>query len=146
MPQDVLDGLAALPAGGAYAGDLAGRLADALARGAMKLATHWAYTTSLFYYQMPDDLAESLAAVDLVLVKGDANYRRLLGDAHWPPATPFAQTVSYYPAPLVALRTFKSELVVGLGAGEAERLAAEDRDWLVNGKRGVIQAWLARAK
>jgi uncharacterized protein with ATP-grasp and redox domains len=145
MPQDVLDGLAALPAGGAHAGDLAGRLADALARGAMKLATHWAYTTSLFYYQMPEDLADSLAAVDLVLVKGDANYRRLLGDAHWPPTTRFTQAVSYYPAPLVALRTLKSELVVGLEAGEAERLAAADRDWLVNGKRGVIQARLARA-
>jgi len=75
-----------------------------------------------------------------VIVKGDANYRRLLGDAHWPPTTPFAQATAYFPAALVALRTLKGEIIVGLREGEAERLTAEDPAWLVNGQRGVIQA------
>lgn len=140
MPADVLDGLKALPAGGRHAADLARRLADALVAGRLRMSAHWAYATSLFYFELPDDLNADLAAADLVLVKGDANYRRLLGDAHWPPTTPFAHVVDYFPTALVALRTLKAELIVGLRPGQAEALAATDRDWLVNGRRGVIQA------
>ena len=102
-------------------------------------ATHWFYTTSLFYFQLPGDLLAELANATLVIVKGDANYRRLLGDAHWPAMTPFAQAVSYFPAPVVALRTREGEIITGLAEGQAERLAAEDAAWLVNGQRGVIQ-------
>jgi hypothetical protein len=57
---------------------------------------------------------------------------------------PFADAVSYFPAPLVALRTLKGEIITGLAPGQTERLAAEDPAWLVNGRRGVIQARLAR--
>lgn len=142
MPQDVWDGLAALPAGGPHAAALAGRLNAALAAGRLRLATHWAYATSLFYFELPDDLRTDLAGAGLVLVKGDANYRRLLGDAHWPPVTPFSHATGYFPAPLAALRTLKGELIVGLQPGQAEALAAEDPAWLVNGRRGVIQAHL----
>lgn len=140
MPADVWDGLNALPAGGRHAAELARRLAAALAAGRLRMSAHWAYATSLFYFELPDDLNADLAAADLVLVKGDANYRRLLGDAHWPPTTPFAEAVDYFPTALVALRTLKAELIVGLRPGQAEALAAADRDWLVNGRRGVIQA------
>jgi hypothetical protein len=80
--------------------------------------------------------------MDLVIIKGDANYRRLLGDAHWPYTTPFAYATRYFPSPLVALRTLKAEIIVGLRPGEAEQLQAEDPAWLVNGKRGIIQARL----
>lgn len=140
MPQDVRDGLAALAGGGPHAAALAGRLHAALSAGRLRLATHWAYATSLFYFELPADLRAELAGADLVVVKGDANYRRLLGDAHWPPTTPFAEAVADFPAPLVALRTLKGELIVGLRPGQAEALAAEDAAWLVNGRRGVIQA------
>lgn len=144
LPQDVRDGLAALPAGGPHAAALAERLNAAFASpdaaGRLRLATHWASATSLFYFELPDDLRADLARAGLVVVKGDANYRRLLGDAHWPPATPFAQAVAYFPAPLAALRTLKGELIVGLQPGQAAALAAEDPAWLVNGRRGVIQA------
>jgi hypothetical protein len=50
--------------------------------------------------------------------------------------------VADFPAPLVTLRTLKAEVVVGLPPGMAERLQAEDARWLVNGRRGVIQARL----
>lgn len=140
MPQDARDGLAALAGGGPHAAELAGRLRAALSTGRLRLATHWAYATSLFYFELPDDLRAELAGADLVVVKGDANYRRLLGDAHWPPTTPFARAVAGFPAPLVALRTLKGELIVGLHPGQAEAVAAEDAAWLVNGRRGVIQA------
>jgi len=146
MKEDVMAGLAALPAGGAAAGRLAHGLEEHLAAGRLRLTAHWAYASSLFFFELPEDLRADLAGMDLVLVKGDANYRRLVGDCHWPPATVFAHVTRYFPAPLAALRTFKAELVVGLVPGEAERLAAEDPDWRINGRRGVIQANLAAGR
>ena len=47
-----------------------------------------------------------LAEADVVLAKGDANYRRALGDAHWPWTPPLADVVSYFPTPIVFLRTW----------------------------------------
>jgi hypothetical protein len=139
---DVMDALRVLAAAGAAAGALAGRIRDALRQGRLVLDTHWAYASSLQFFELPPDLLDALATFDLVLTKGDANYRRLVGDAHWPATTPFADTARYFPAPVAALRTLKSELIVGLPPGAAEHLAAEDPKWLVNGKRGVIQARL----
>jgi uncharacterized protein with ATP-grasp and redox domains len=140
LPGDVREGLDALAAGPRHGAELAARLMVHLDAGRLQLRTHWFYTTSLFYFQSPADLQAELATAGLVVVKGDANYRRLFGDAHWPTTTPFAAASAYFPAPLLALRTLKSEIILGLQAGEAERLNAQDPDWLVNGQRGVIQA------
>ena len=142
MAEDVWAGLAALETAGGPARGLAQRLRAQLARNDLHLVSHWHYGTSLFFFQLPEDLRAMLAGADLVVVKGDANYRRLLGDAHWPPTTPFEQATRYFPARLVALRTLKAELIAGLRPGEAERLGVEDPAWLVNGRRGVVQARL----
>jgi uncharacterized protein with ATP-grasp and redox domains len=141
MIRDLADGTDALAAAGDQAAQkLARRVDGHIVAGELILKTHWFNASSLFYCQLPDDLAADLAGMDLVLVKGDANYRRLLGDAHWPPAMPFADAVAYFPAPVAALRTLKGEIIVGLAPGRAEGLAGEDPAWLVNGQRGVIQA------
>jgi hypothetical protein len=140
--RDVFAGLEALEKTDGAAWGLVQRLRANLASGRLRLFTHWHYGTSLFYFQLPEDLRGVLSGMDLVVVKGDANYRRLLGDAHWPPTTSFSQATGYFPAPLVALRTLKAEIIVGLRPGVAERLQAEDPSWLVNGKRGVVQASL----
>jgi uncharacterized protein with ATP-grasp and redox domains len=142
MFQDVFAGLEALEGTDGATWGLVRRLRANLASGRLRLFTHWHYGTSLFYFQLPEELRAILSGMDLVVVKGDASYRRLLGDAHWPPTTSFAQATCYFPAPLVALRTLKAEIIVGLRSGEAERLQTEDPAWLVNGKRGVVQASL----
>ncbi len=142
MPKDVFDGIIALESGGEAAIDLARRLSEHIGSGRLCLFSHWFYTTSLFYYQLPADLRDLLATMDLVLVKGDANYRRLHGDAHWPFTTPFAQVLAYFPAPMVALRTLKGQHVLGLQAEQIERLSDEDSEWMVIGRRGVIQSCL----
>jgi uncharacterized protein with ATP-grasp and redox domains len=139
MPADLVDGLDALLAAGGAGAKLARRVDGHLTAGALSVSTHWFNASSLFHYELPDDLYAGLSAADLVIVKGDANYRRLLGDAHWPFTTPFADVVGYFPAPVVSLRTLKSEVAVGLATGQAERLAGEDPAWLVNGRRGLIQ-------
>jgi uncharacterized protein with ATP-grasp and redox domains len=142
MIQDLADGLDALALTGGIAEKLARRVDGHITSGELILKTHWFNASSLFYSQMPADLRAELARMDLVLVKGDANYRRLLDDAHWPPTTAYADALAYFPAPVAAFRTLKGEIIVGLTPGQTERLAEEDPAWLVNGQRGVIQARL----
>jgi hypothetical protein len=90
-------------------------------------------------WAMPDDLRILLAEADVVLAKGDANYRRALGDAHWPFTTPLADVVSYFPAPMVFLRTCKAEVIAGLSNAQVRELQQRDPAWLTNGEWGVIQ-------
>jgi uncharacterized protein with ATP-grasp and redox domains len=115
------------------------RLATWMSNGRFILSDHPFWVTGFFFRSMPDDLRAVLARAALVISKGDANYRRLVGDCHWQPTTSVASIVDYFPAPIVALRTLKAELIVGLRDGEAERLSALDPTWRVNGKRGVVQ-------
>ncbi|MDW8317831.1 MAG: damage-control phosphatase ARMT1 family protein [Anaerolineae bacterium] len=142
MARDVAAGLTALAGGGPRAQQLSQRLWAQLDAGRLRLTTHWFYASSLFYAEAPDDWRQAVAGYDLAIVKGDANYRRLVGDRHWPHTTPFADVVAHFPAPVVALRTFKAELAVGLQPGQAEQQAARDPQWLVNGRCAVIQARL----
>jgi uncharacterized protein with ATP-grasp and redox domains len=107
--------------------------------GRFQLHTHPFWTSPYPLWHMPDELRRLFAASHLVICKGDANYRRALGDAHWPYTTLFADIVSYFPAPIVFLRTCKSEVLAGLTAGQVEELAAIEPDWVTNGKWGVIQ-------
>ena len=65
-----------------------------------------------------------------------------MGDRHWPHTASFQQATAYFPAPLVALRTLKCELALGLRPGQSEQLTALDPQWLVNGTRGIVQARL----
>lgn len=92
----------------------------------------------LFQDEMPSDLIALLAGFDMVIAKGDANYRRLVGDAPWPHATPVEEAMDF-PAPVLALRTLKSEVAVGLSDEVAAQARARDAEWLVNGRFGMIQ-------
>jgi hypothetical protein len=107
------------------------------ARLALKADPFW--TSCLTYRQMPPALSSELTRSDLVILKGDVNYRRLLDDAHWPRTARMDEIAGYFPAPFVALRTLKGEIMVGLEPGQAEAIAAQDPTWLINGKRGIIQ-------
>lgn len=77
---------------------------------------------------------------DLAFVKGDANYRRLLGDRTWDYTAPFADVVgAYFPCPVCALRTLKAEVGCGMDAEQVKRAQALDDQWMVNGRFGVLQ-------
>lgn len=119
---------------------LGDRLAAALGEDRLLLADHFFWTSPLSGWEMPGPLRSELRAAGLLVTKGDANYRRLLGDRHWPQTTPFHEIVRYFPAPLAALRVLKSEIVVGLQPGQAESLDQEDPRWLVDGKWALIQS------
>jgi uncharacterized protein with ATP-grasp and redox domains len=120
------------------------RLEGYLKDGRMQLRSDYFWTSPLPLWEMPAALREDLARSRLVISKGDANYRRCLGDRHWAFTTPFQEIVSYFPAPLLALRTLKSEVVCGLMPGKAEELYQIDPDWLVDGRWGIIQYYRSK--
>jgi uncharacterized protein with ATP-grasp and redox domains len=95
-----------------------------------------------FFWKIPPTLQTQLGQAHLVIIKGDANYRRLLSDSRWPADIPLRHIAPWFPAPFVTLRTMKSDPVVGLKPGQAEALDQIDPKWRVNGKRGLIQACL----
>lgn len=130
---DLLDGR-----GGDFA-RMGGRLRQALEDGRLRLSWHIFWNSSLSMWEMPPHLLTAFRAARLVIVKGDANYRRLMGDGLWPAETPFADVMGYFPAPLLALRVMKSDPLAGLPAGMAEQLDQTDADWRINGRRGVMQ-------
>jgi hypothetical protein len=133
---DLVACLTRLVAGPAPAAALAGRLRAAADDGRFTVTTHEFHSTPSEFSQAPPAL---FAGADVVVFKGDLNYRRLVGDLRWAPTVPFAQTVARFPAPVVALRTLKSDVVVGLSADVVSRLDAEASDWRVNGRYAMVQ-------
>ncbi|BAY74950.1 hypothetical protein NIES25_13670 [Nostoc linckia NIES-25] len=115
------------------------RLQQNIASGRLILAEDYFWTSPLAFWEIPDSLKNELAKANLIIVKGDANYRRLLGDRHWDFTTNIADIVSYLPVPMVALRTLKSEVAAGLKPEVIEQVAKSDSSWLTNGQWGVVQ-------
>jgi len=119
--------------------ELGERLRAALAHGRLLLVDDPFWTTALHFPQMPTHLREALGVTDLIISKGDVNYRRLLSDRHWPFTLPTEEVLDYFPTSLLTLRTLKGEILTGVEEGVAERIGAEDPGWLLNGQRGLIQ-------
>jgi len=116
------------------------RLTGALEEGRLRLAPHHFWNSPYFIWEMPRQLARVFEGGLVTVFKGDANYRRLVGDAIWPAETPLKQAVPDFPSPVLALRTLKSDPVLGLPPGLAARLDDEaGPDWRNNGQRGVAQ-------
>ncbi|XP_029453157.1 protein-glutamate O-methyltransferase isoform X2 [Rhinatrema bivittatum] len=109
----------------------------------------WVYHDHLFWTlpyefcemaQVAPDLYTELQKSDLVLFKGDLNYRKLTGDRKWDFTVPFSQALnSFHPAPLCSIRTLKADIQVGLKSGQGEQLTSSEPTWMTSGKYGVIQ-------
>jgi len=94
-------------------------------------------------------LYEYLSDSSLLIFKGDMNYRKTLYDCYWPFTTPFEEACGNFGKPVpstgkpfppfVCLRTCKADVIAGLEEGVAEKAEQQSKEWLVNGKFGVIQ-------
>jgi damage-control phosphatase, subfamily III len=140
MVRDVWDLIERMRArGGGLFGSLAAKLDACFASGRLVLAPDPFWTGPRFFWELPPHLRAALSSATVVVLKGDVNYRRLLGDALWPPATPLARASAYTPAPVVCLRTMKSDPVAGLPDGLAEALDATHPNWRIDGQRALVQ-------
>ncbi|KAF2819246.1 DUF89-domain-containing protein [Ophiobolus disseminans] len=124
------------------------------AEGQLMLRPNDFWTAAGSYWRLPKaerDLCEDLKESELVIFKGDLNYRKLTADAAWPATTPFTDAIGPMgPASgirVLALRTCKADVVVGLPEGQDERLKAMEggseengaRKWAWSGKWAVVQ-------
>lgn len=124
---------------GGACGALGARLERAFDAGQLRVLPDFYWNGPRFLWERPARIAAELDRATMVIFKGDANYRRVIGDALWAPETTTSAATEYFPAPLLLLRTMKSDAVVGLPAGLAERLDTVDREWRLNARRGLIQ-------
>lgn len=130
------------------------RWAQFHAEGQFVLRSNAFWTTAGSYWRLPKvapALFEDLKKSELCIFKGDLNYRKLTGDADWNTTTKFEEAIG----PLgeqgsdirvLALRTCKADVVVGLPEGKDEELRSDDeegegRKWAWSGKWAVVQFW-----
>lgn len=103
------------------------------------------WSTPNSFWIMPTAATELFADLqksDLVIFKGDLNYRKLVADAKWPATSSFIDALGPLghgcQMRILALRTCKADTIVGLHSGQEEELDSIDKDWRINGKYAVI--------
>jgi damage-control phosphatase, subfamily III len=125
------------------------------AEGKLILRPNHFWTEGGSFWRLPATapaLYEDLRESELVLFKGDLNYRKLTADGMWDPTTPFAEAIGPLGAPnsgvrVLALRTCKADAIVGLPKGRDEELKAMEggggnsglRSWAYGGIWAVMQ-------
>ncbi|MFF7345374.1 damage-control phosphatase ARMT1 family protein [Streptomyces antimycoticus] len=137
--EDVVDCLRRLVRAEGAAAGTGRRLWAAMGDGRLTVRAHDFFRAPLPYEEMPGDLRSEFAEATLTVVKGDLNYRRLVGDRLWPPTTSFADRTAYFPGPVAALRTLKSDVIVGLDERTVAALDEREDHWRTSGAHALIQ-------
>ena len=73
----------------------------------------------------------------LIVVKGDLNYRRLVGDYNWSFTDSIKPRVDYIKKPLLIIRSLKSNVLLGV-EGE-EKYSDYSPNWNISGEYGIVQ-------
>ncbi|GJN86308.1 hypothetical protein PLIIFM63780_009887 [Purpureocillium lilacinum] len=123
------------------------------AEGQLVMRPNRYWTAGGSFWRLPHEapeLHDDLKGAELVIFKGDLNYRKLTGDAHWDPTTRFQQALGPMgkgsSVNVLSLRTCKADVVVGLPAGKDEELRKTEggggdtgaRRWAWHGKWAVV--------
>jgi len=86
------------------------------------------------------ELYQSLSEANLVIFKGDLNYRKLVGDKNWCFSLPFSDALeSFQPTYILSLRTIKCDVLCGLSPGRTEQLFQVKPHWMRTGEYAVIE-------
>ena len=97
-------------------------------------------TAAPFDQLVGTELLEDLKRAELVIFKGDLNYRKLTADLQWSTTTSFDESLGELNGHLnlLSLRTCKADVCVGLAEGKAEELDRKAQRWRVSGEYAVI--------
>ncbi|RHZ88063.1 hypothetical protein Glove_26g297 [Diversispora epigaea] len=112
------------------------------------IETHHFWTSPYSYWHMSEqapDLYLNLSKSSLIIYKGDLNYRKLVYDCKWSITnTSFKEAIGPLASekdsspPLLALRTCKAEVLVGIDESRIPSFD-DEKDWMYSGKYAVIQ-------
>lgn len=119
--------------------ELGRRLERYAETGSLSWRSEFFYNSPLAFWDLPAPLFQRLGRFDLVVSKGDANYRRWLGDRHWRSDAALSEILGYAPAPVLLVRTCKSEVLAGAPPDRTEQARIDDPDFLINGQWGLLQ-------
>ncbi len=136
---DVHEMLEAMTARGREPAGLARRLRTYMGDGRLRVVPDLFWNTDGRLWELPPRLYRAFGGAALVIGKGDVNYRRAAHDAVWPLETTLEEAVSRFPAPLLLLRTLKSDTLVEVPRARAAELDTAEPDWRTNGTYGVVQ-------
>ncbi|NSW51804.1 MAG: protein-glutamate O-methyltransferase family protein [Anaerolineae bacterium] len=118
---------------------LAASLDQSITQGRLVLEAPEYLSGYQMYCEMPSEFHAWMAGFDLAIFKGDANYRRVVEDRHWPFATDIREVTGCFHTNLLLVRTLKSELMLGLPPGVGDELSRTNPGWLIRGDFGLIQ-------
>jgi hypothetical protein len=146
MDGSIFDGLSEQEADNLH--QFGSMLRGLLLQGTMKFEADAFWTTQHSFDRMSHvapDLFSRLSEAELVVFKGDLNYRKLVADKLWPKTTGFREALGSLGHPdngkglrTLALRGCKADVVVGLQEGQVAALDQEMKDWTRTGKYAVI--------
>ena len=89
------------------------------------------------FNQMPESLLKEMNQSDLLIFKGDLNYRKLVEDRDWNYTTKTSDLIDYFETDVLIIRVLKSEVIVGL---QKENVPSyENKEWTYNAKYGIIE-------
>ena len=96
----------------------------------------WCLPTPM--WDMPPRIESKLGGSRLVIVKGEENYSRMLGNRCWPLETASSSILEYWHVPVCALRILESEIGCGLDEAAVSQ-AGFNRAFMTSGRWGLVQ-------
>lgn len=90
-------------------------------------------------YFSDERIKNSLYRSHLVIIQGDLNYRRLIGDRLWAYDMDIKMLTKYFPTNVLIVRTLKSEVLVNIPLDKIKEISQKNKKWLVDGSYGIIQ-------
>ena len=129
--------------------DFAAQCNNYIHEGKIEIEDDSFWAAPLCFKEMPEEskLREQLCNSDLIIVKGDLNYRRLVEDRDWPYTDSFLERTKgvFGDVPIFAPRVIKSDVLVGVSeaayhtAKSSDKLGAPaDQRFKGNGKWAVV--------
>ncbi|KAG0170022.1 hypothetical protein DFQ28_004965 [Apophysomyces sp. BC1034] len=124
------------------------RWKDYVGNGQLVISSHDFWCSGLPYCYLNSEAPElfkDMATSDLVIFKGDLNFRKLVFDCDWPVTTPFKKAIGEDMGQrftnIVSLRTNKADPIVGLREGQKEEIEkhASHNEWRCSGKYAVVE-------
>ncbi|CAJ0748776.1 24636_t:CDS:2, partial [Entrophospora sp. SA101] len=118
--------------------ELSNRWEDYLKKQIWVIKSDWFWTSPYSYWHIKEiapDLFNDLKNSSLIIFKGDLNYRKLVYDCKWPTTTSFKEAIGPLAneigvPSILALRTSKADVIVGLPDGLEEHLNNTEKDWM----------------
>lgn len=118
---------------------LGARVQEGERSGRIRVSADPFWSRPLCFSEAPTGLARELGAGQLIVIKGDLNYRRYVEDRYWPLSSRASKHRLAGLPPTLSLRVLKSEVLVGLPESLSDTLLSREPDALFSGRNSIIQ-------